>query len=230
MNDAPDQRLRLPALAEYRAATAQRRAEAFCDVPDHVLGIPVSPLTPRTFSMLFAVRSRFLFGGTPLEGDVRNYVWFHSPLYANCTTPDWRRRKRRALAPLARQLGVEPWRRWLGLGVSADRYAAALALAASDINQIMDAAFADAPRAAGSRRAPLASLEASLVHECAAAYHWPPERTRSTPLRQLFQLNRCLAAASGHEVRDEGEDAILADHLARKNAELAAARAASAHV
>jgi hypothetical protein len=223
--EQPDNRLRLPALAEYRRATAHRRAAAFCDLPDYVLGIPVLPVTPRTFSMLFAIESRFIFGGQPMEGDVRNFLWFHSPLYANCAVAGWQGRKRRALAPLCRQLGVERWRRWLGLGISADRYAAALVLAISDINKILDDAFADAPRGK-STKAPLASLEATLIHEFAAAYDWTPERTRNTPLRQLFQLNRCVAAYSGHDVRDDGEDAILADHLLKKNAD----KLAQAHV
>lgn len=217
--------LRLPALAAYRAASAVRRAEAFCDVPDFVLGTPCQPLTPRTFSMLYAVRSRFLFGGQPMEGDVRNYVWFHSPNYANCAAPDWAKRKVKVLGPLTRQLRVERWRRWFGLSISAEHYAAGLALACSEINQIFDCAFADAPGASGTPRAPLATMEASLIHQFASAYNWSPERTSNTPLRQLFQLDRCLAASRGHEVRDDGEDRILADHIRRRNEAIQAAKA-----
>src|SRR5688500_15113949 len=59
--------LYLPALTEYRANCIRRRAEAFCDAPEYVLGTEVLPLTPATFSMLVATGSAFIMGGQPAE-------------------------------------------------------------------------------------------------------------------------------------------------------------------
>lgn len=222
-----DQRLRLPALVEYREAAAVRRCEAFCEVPDYVLGIEVRPITPATFSMLRAVGSHFIVGGRPTEGDVRNYIWFHSADWCNSSIPGWSRRKARALAPLLRQL-ANPWRRRFGLRLDVPRYSAALLLAITDIRKIVDDAFADIPAESAANQAPLACLEANLIHSFAKGYGWAPERTRHTPLRQLFQLLRCLRASAGEDVRDEGENRILANHLRQRQARLDAEK--STHV
>ena len=223
---APDQRLRLPSLIEYREAASVRRCEAFCDVPDYVLGIPVRPLTPATFSMLRAVGSHFVCGGAPTEGDVRNYLWFHSPDWCNITVKGWERRKARALAPLMRQL-ANPWRRRLGLRLDVPRYSATLLLAITDIRKIVEDAFADIPAASAGNSAPLACLEANLIHCLAKGYGWTPERTRATPLRQLFQLVRCIRASNGEDVCDAGEQQLLADHIRQRQAKLDAQKQAA---
>src|SRR5688572_20486436 len=90
--------LYLPELTEYRAAQTKRRAEAFCDAPDYVLGIEVLPLTPATFSMLVATGNSFVCGGKPTMEDAANYIWLHSRLYCHCGARDRDKQKRRALA------------------------------------------------------------------------------------------------------------------------------------
>lgn len=218
MPPVADQRLRLPELVAYRAEAAKRRAAAFCDAPDYVLGQEVCPLTPRTFSMLLAVGSHFVAGGRATEGDVRNYLWFHSPAWCHSGVPGWHRRKERALRPLVRQL-ASPVRRALGLSLDLERYGAALALAVADIRRIIDEAFVDCP-AGGGDGAAVASLEAQMVAAFAKELRWPAEQTRNTPLRQLFQLLRCLRASRGEDVGDRGEQEILASHMRRRQAEL----------
>lgn len=219
-----DQRLRLPALLEYRARTAKRRAAAFCDVPDYVLDIPVQPLTPATFSMLFAAGNAFVTGASPQERDVREYLWFHSDLWVHGAAADWWQRKRRALAPLEFALWPRV-RRWLGLKPDRNHVTALLALAIADIQELLENAFADAPAKSARPTKSVASLEGFFVHEFASAYGWPPERTRHTPLRQLMQLHRCIRAARGDELDDQGEAEILAAHLKARNDALAAERA-----
>lgn len=220
-----DYRLRLPELAEYRAAAVKRRAAAFCDVPEDVLCIPVQPLTPRTYSMLLAKGNRFIVGGMPKIDDVVDYLWLHAANWTHCGVDGWELRKRQHLRPLTVQLR-QPWRRFLRLKPRAEHAAAAMALAIVDIKRIVDEAFADTIAATGAPGAPIATLEAHFIHLMGVAYQWAPERTRVTPLKQLFQLNRCIRQARGDTVQDAGEEMILYRHLKAKNDALAAARAA----
>lgn len=211
--------LRLPALVEYRERAAARRAAAFCDIPDTVLGIPVEPLTPRSYSRMFASRSTFIFGKAdevPSEDDVINFLWFHSAGFVLPGHPEWEARKRRALAPWRRAINP-PWRRAVGLGASTARRASAMAIAVSEITAIIDDAFADAPGATEGGQ-PIASLAAHFVHEFSNSYpSWTVERIMGTPLAQLFQLYRCAARQRGIDVRDRREDAILHAHLRLRN-------------
>lgn len=217
----PEGTIYLPALTEYRAKAVQRRAEAFCDAPEYVMGLEVLPLTPASFSMLVATGSAFLTAGQPREHDVRNYLWFHSRLHAHCGVKDWRERKKAALLPLERAM-APAWRRWLGLGAPRLRYVLALTKAISEIRQLIDDAFADAPPRSGRPAKQIATTEAYFIHEFAVAYHWEPDRTRHTPLRQLVQLHRCICASRGEDISDDGEDRIWAEHLERENAKLGA--------
>jgi hypothetical protein len=177
--------------------------------------------------MLLATGSAFFTGATPEERDVRNYLWFHSRLYAHCGVPDWPQRKKAALRRFAHQL-QNPWKRRLGMKLDRSRYLAALCLAAVEIKGFVDDAFADAPARSGRPGKPIAGLEAFFVHEFASAYGWAPERTRHTPLRQLVQLHRCIRSSRGEELTDDGEDRLLFEHLKARNAALAAKRTATA--
>ncbi len=202
----------------YRAAAAQRRAEAFCQAPEYIAGIRVLPPSPASWSMLYAIGSRFVRGGSPGEGDVRNYLWFHSPLYCAPSAPFFRLRKWLALEPLLRRL-APPFHR------PADRrYFAVLLVAIEQIRRHLSEAFADAPPASGRGGASLATLEAYFIHEFAMAYQWKPDRTRWTPLRQLTQLHRCIRAARGEKIIDAGEEDLLYRHLLTRNAALSAHR------
>lgn len=205
----------------YRAEASKRRAAAFCDAPDYVLGQEVRPLTPRTFSMLLAVDCHFIVGGRATEGDVRNYLWFHSPDWCHSGVAGWQRRKAQAIRPLLREL-ASPIRRAMGLPLDLARYGAALALAVADVRRLVEEAFADCPAGSGDGVA-VATMEAQMVNTFAREYHWTAEQTRNTPLRQLFQLLRCLRASRGEDVGDRGEQEILAAHIARKQAEFDAA-------
>lgn len=226
MSQPSDQRLRLPALLEYRAQAAQRRAAAFCDAPNAILGMAIRPFTPATYSALYAMRSPFLLQRSPQIEDVAAFIWLHSPDYCHTGIAGWHQKKTRALAPLRRQLR-QPWRRWLGMRPDRDHALAVVAIASAEIIRIVDEAFADAPAAAGRPAKPLATLEAFFVHEMAVAYGWTPDRTRHTPIAQLMQLHRCIRSARGQEITDDGEDKLLAAHLRRRQQELDAQRTAA---
>lgn len=206
-------------LAAYREATAARRARAMVDCPDSVLGLPVRPLTPATWTLLCATESRFLQpDAQPMEGDVRNYLWFHSRLF------HFSSRLPARLSRFLKWCALLRFNSMLHRRRNVHWYSATLALAAADIDRLVREAVADSPGRGEGRIGPTApALEAQLVHIFAREYRWPPERTRATPLRQLFQLLLCLSPADD----DAGERALRLDHLRRRNAELNAARAAA---
>jgi hypothetical protein len=191
-------------LDAYRAAAAHRRAAAFAPVPDFILGLPVAPLTPRVYSLLSAIGSPLVNGGTqPLEGDLRNYLWFSSRWFTT----------RPALARWLKPLVLLPLTARLRSG-DIHRYHATLALALNDLRLLLDDVFADAPAGTGPARPGCPpTLEAQLVHAFATAYRWPPERTVRTPLRQLFQLLACLDPES----RTLGEQSLITAHLRERN-------------
>ncbi len=221
--------LHLPALTEYRAATAKRRAEAFCDVQEYVLGSRVKPLTAASFSMLYASHSAFVMGGPVRVEDVLNYLWLHSRLHTHTGGFLAKRRKKWALRRFVFEM-TQPWMKWIGRPADMDRSRAALNIAIAQIRRIIEDAFADAPARTKKAGKPLATLEAFFLHEFATAYNWTPERTRETPLRQLMQLHRCIRASRGDEMTDDGEDRIIAEHHERMQAQYDAEQKEAANV
>ena len=200
-------------IAAHRVEQAARRARAFIDCPDRVLGISIKNLTPATWTMLHATNSRFVVpNGPPLEGDIRNYLWFHSRLFTTgfCARPlKW--------CALLRFSAILHAKR------DSDYYCATLVLAAMDIKRILYDALADAPT--GGRkdgRAAGACLEAQLITLMGGKLQWSEEKVKRTPLARLMQLRRCL-------VEDDGDDpveyGIKMEHLRKRNEELAPERA-----
>lgn len=210
---SPDQHSLSASLAAYHAGAAQRRACATVPGPDYVLGLPVRPLTAPSYTRLAAIASPFLTGETAHEGDIRNYLWFHSRLF---TTTPWLARPLRWLALL--RFSAQLHRR----GRRDETYAAGiLALARADIRAGLEAALADAPAGDDKGDPPGATLEIQLIHLFTRDARWPLARVRRTPLRILFQYLRCMNPGP-----DRGELAVKAAHLRARNAALAAQRAA----
>ena len=166
--------------------------------------------------MLLATENRFVCGGAPQLEDVINYIWFHSSAYTHTGVAGWARRKRRVLRPLMLNI-TQSWRRLLLRRPNYEHIGATLAVAICGCRAKVNEAFADTTAAAGRPGAPIATLEAHFVHLMAASYGWLPERTRNTPLRQLFQLNRCIRQGNGEKVADPQEQEILAAHLRAMN-------------
>lgn len=217
--------LHIAGLAECRLQIMRRRAHAMCSGAEFLCGLRVVPTTLPIYSLLVATGNRFLFPGlTPTEKDVRDYLWFHSPHYVDSTHPGWAARKERALLPFSRQI-QPPWQKLLGRKITMEWLAAVIVTCAQEISAHYESTFADATRGAG-KNAPVASLEAQFIVTFASVFHWTSEQTRAVPLRQLFQLDRALAASRGVEVREPAEDALLAAHLLRRQAEIDAAKAA----
>lgn len=196
-------------ISDHRAAVAARRARAYVDCPDYVLGLPVRPLTPATWTLLHATGNRLVLGGTPLEGDIRNYLWFHSRLFPLATR----------LPHSARQ--ILKWLALLRLSAALRRrrdpdwYAATIATAGLELGAIIAEALADAPAADGrSDVSPGPCLQAHFEHYCARTYGWAPQVASAMPLRRLFQL---LRAGAPPDTDDPEERAIRYDHLRQRN-------------
>lgn len=192
-------------LAEYQSQSAVRRAGAFTDCPEYVLGRACRPVTPLSYRLLQATDSAFLRGDTALEGDVRNFIWFHSRWFTTS----------RLLARPARWFALLPFSALLHAKPGLNHYAAVIALASNDIERILADSFADVPApdnvSAGMPAG--ACIEAQLIHLFFKSYGWPASRTRKTPLRQLFQYMRCIAPGD-----DRGAQAIKAAYLKSRNA------------
>lgn len=214
MASASENQLYLPALAEYRRLAAKRRAEAFVPGLDNVCGIPCNPITPQSFTMLLALGSRFVCGGgQPGEGDIRNYLWIHSPEFEPGNS--WRiRRKRERVVSKFTALGRKAWLR-VFRAPDIHTYVAAMAFAINDIARLVEDALADAPASSGIGQKPArATLEAQMIDIFAQAYQWTPKRTRTTPLRQLYQLIRLINADHNPDAR---EAEIIGAHLLALN-------------
>ncbi len=182
------------ALIAVRRAAHQRRAAACALVPDRVLGRPLHPITPATWSLLVGTNSAFVSTGPATEADVRNYWLFHQPEF------DADRPK---AGPWVRFLAFWRLARALGPAKSAEAgRALRLAQAIAEIRAIVDETFADTPMP-GDRDPgappPLASaLEPQFLDLFATRYaQWPlPRPIRHTPLRILTQLARCVDRAT----------------------------------
>lgn len=196
---------------EYREETVARRARAFVDCPDYALGIELQPITPKTWTMLHATGNRLICGGQPLEGDIRNYLWFHSPLFTDTGRfAKWR--KWRALLRFNIMLHKKRSVEW---------YTACLALMETDLKRIIHEALADAPTG-GKSTSPGPCMEAQFIGLFAKEHGWTPEYTRVQPLRKLFQLRRNFDQTDD----DEAERRIRFQFLRERNEELAKEREA----
>jgi hypothetical protein len=207
-----------------RAQTTQRRAGAMCMDYDIVAGLQLRAMTPASYSRLTVIGSPFTYRGEASTGDVRNYVWLHSPEFTACPQ---RAEKARAavLARLDRNI-APAWQRWrYSRRARHTLIAAGYAIAAAKIAELCEVAFADAPPPGGKGPTVGASLEAQFIDTFASAYHrWPLATSVSdTPLRKLYQLLRCI---NGGDFDAEEADIIAAD-LKAENEALAAARASA---
>jgi hypothetical protein len=209
-----------PALLRSRSESSRRRAAAFGMSHDTVLGVTMRPITPASYSLMHATGSAFLFGKTPEITDVMGYVWFHSLRFTSDPRRVLAEKKRahrdfyRGMISLPTLLFSLPRRR---ARIISERYAAG----ALKISEIVDESFADAPPPSNGESARVnSSLEGQLIDVFAREYGWDPDRTRHTPLRQLYQLLRCINAhhlGSAYIEFDREEASIIAAELSALN-------------
>lgn len=216
---SPDQPYYSPQLLQVRHAAHRRRAAAMSAPHDTILGLRFEPLTPASYSRLMVLESPFLWRHpNPSHAAIRNYLWSHWARW------DSDGRGRPEFVEIFERRIVPTWLRWTfsraARAALRARTAKGYDEAAAQISELVGIAFADAPSpAVGAPRQVCATLEAQMIDLFAERYHWAPERTRATPLRQLYQFIRC----NDRSDYDPDEAAIMADDLRQEN-EAAAAR------
>lgn len=203
-------------IADYRAEVIARRARAFVDCPDYACGLEIAPLTPKVWTMLHASGNRLICGGgEALESDLRNYVWFTSPLFTD-RGPFRKLRKWLALIGFNGLLHHKRTEEW---------YIATLALFGVELSRIIAETLADAPTG-GRSMSPGPCMEAQFIHLFAVEYGWTPEYTREQPIRKLLQLRRNFDTSDD----DDGERRVRFEHLRKRNAALAEANVADGSI
>lgn len=215
---APAQDVYSPEQLTARRASSRRRAVAMVSEYDEILGFTVRALSPATHSRLVVIDSPFLYRVAGGASDVRDYLWFHWPAF-----------DAQGLGRDAFQRALEarinpPWRGWrTSRAARHDIVAAAYARASIQIQELCTIAFADdGPGGEGGKRVS-AALEAQLIDIFAERYRWEPDRTRHTPLRQLYQLLNCI---NGSDF-DRSEVDVIAEELRQANADVIASRHAA---
>jgi len=212
------------ALDKVARQSAQRRSAAWAAVPEGVLGLPLSPITPATFDLLHGTRNAFVCGLPPVMADVRNFILYHSPGFdPDAPTPRFLSRLRvnlrieRALCPLLTARRKRD-------AIIAERFMQAV----REIREIITDTWADAPppNDEGENQGPsvAAALHAQFADMFAREYHhWPhPLPLRHTPIKQLMQLARCSDRhhlGSKATYYDAAEARIIRDFLKNENAD-----------
>ncbi len=208
-----------PLLISARREAQRRRAAAMVATHDTILSFRFHPLTPASYSRLILIESPFLWQRNPAPSAVRDYLWNHWPQF------DEAGEGRNAFLRAIERRICPPWLSW---GFTRDaweqRRAKGYVVASAQISELVAVAFADLPAPGDGTRRICASLEAQMIELFAARYRWVPERTRTTPLRQLYQFIRCNDS-SDYAAEDA---AIIAADLRRENEAAIAARAITA--
>jgi hypothetical protein len=182
------------AVAAARAETHRRRELAFLDVPLDICGIPVQQYRPRHLLLLSACGSPVIVGGTVLSEHIVQFLWI------------------------------------VRAESDADRESFCARVADLDGEQMCDAiedylegARLDRPPSSTrTEREPITCYFASLTHEFALAYGWPPAQTLETPFAQLDQLWRLIVREENPKA-DFGNRLVTAAERACLNAYTAAA-------
>ena len=237
-----------PKVLEFRARldaaqeTVRRlRVAAFVDYAPVVCGLPLRPITLRSYTLLLAWRNAFVSGGPVGLKDIVQFVWLHSPAFGQFAHRARRRVARRVwwslhpvLPAFNDALGIMsllPRFRWLARfrrATAAERSAAAVA----DIRRLVQEALHDFP--AGDEEADplpfaLAPQLVSLLvrgYPGALDFRGARELVDTLPLCQLVEFVREVL----HRL-SQGRDKLLTpdevlvwrDYLAHQNAAPAAA-------
>lgn len=153
------------ALARAKRIEDALRERAFLPVGEEINGVDVKQFTLRHLTILFQIRSPFLYGGVREIEDVGLFLWIVSPHY----DPNNLELRAKFMA----QLVAHP--NWHFFYRAIDRY--------------IKRSFMDSPpRCDNGGKAIGACYAAAMIHRIATAYHWEMEKILDTPIAALFQL------------------------------------------
>jgi hypothetical protein len=171
------------ALARAKRIEDALRERAFLPVPEEINGVMVKQFTLRHLTILFQIRSPFLYGGIRQDEDVCVFMWVVSPHYNTewrvVSLPWYRRwwmKLRRQPIPTLRkayiyELVQHP--RWDLFRRAIDRY--------------LERAFMDMPPACSDGKPVSASYAAGLIHRLLPEDKSNDEALMDKPIARLFQ-------------------------------------------
>lgn len=156
------------ALARAKRVEDALREKAFLPLGEIINGVEVLQFSLRHLTILFKIRSPFLYGGIPQIEDVGLFLWIVSQHY-NPSDNENR-------AAFMAQLVFHPeWERFY-----------------RSIRRYLDRALMDTPPQASEGKPISASYAAGIIHKIAAAYGWDIDRIMDTPIAALFQLMKWI--------------------------------------
>lgn len=216
--------------AEYRekiaaaeTAIKSRREAAFIDVPFLLCGLTIRPMCLPDYLALIVCGNAHVNGLQPSPEsspeDCAQFWAVHNAQFVWALSPEFAPDNQAGFKAVMKQLGRKSHQ-----------------AVCAELDEYLQDTFADAPtpsRAVGGAEQAdpfRVSFAATWYHRIASAYGWSRAEIRSTPLRELFQLLRVIAASDALKhgsfpggVADE-TDRLWAEYLQKQTA-LAAVQA-----
>lgn len=172
---------------DYSGAVEQEQFQrncAYLNLPETVCGEQVNNLTPHTLALLTAAKSPWIVGGNRLVIDeVFKTIW---PLHIDYDARDTRTAKR----------------------VLKSLYSFGVYKCVDELDAYFETTFMDA-EGGGTPEKPIAASVSWLVYTfLREPFYYPEEKTLSTPIRKLYQLQRCHKKYNGGDVMNPLSDKV----------------------
>lgn len=199
--------------AEAREAEYQFRLEAWLGLENPICGVEVAPLTLRRLLLLAAAGNPFVcdrqqdFKFEPYH--IAEFLWVCSQSFIEGPGKRAERARRRFYRSIRRLRYLE---------------------AVGPIEEYIDRSYFDLVSGGSSDvSAPKTGWVASIAHRAASSYGWGLSEIMDTPLRQIWQLDRCQLASdpeTANLLSNPLSDKVVLAELEKRNAAAAAKRKA----
>jgi hypothetical protein len=148
------------------------RQIAFLDVPEQINGVTVKQFTLRHLTILFQIRSPFVFGTVRDFGDIGTFLWVVSPHYLDSSHEEADRTRQRYQAELVLHPRFNRFYR--------------------EIPRYLKRAFWDAPATIGGGKEIGVCYPAWIIHKLGG--YKDDDALMDKPLARLFQYVKCIDA------------------------------------
>ena len=177
------------------AAERRLRESVFLGGNYDVCGVEIQQMTPYLWVRLSHMETAF-FGCKPVdENEILRFLWAMSPQWKLDTEA------RDKFLQNAITLLLGRWRE-----------------AEGEIDLFIANTFLDSPHAGGAESVPYVSSAAWLIYVMAKEpYRWTREQTLHSPLREIYQLQRCVRLDKGSILYNKISDKVKAEWLDELN-------------
>lgn len=199
---------------EAQETEYQFRLECWLGIEEPICGLPMAPLTLRRLLLLVAAKNPFVrdqgeaFAWQPYH--IAEFLWICSPEFVEGPGKLAEKARSRFYKRIGKRIHFLE--------------------AVSPIRNYVANSYFDLVGGSGSTaQAPLTGWVASIVHRMAAAYGWTVDQVFATPIRQIWQLDRCQMASDPETYRlleNPLSDRVAMSELERLNAAAVAKRKA----